>query len=102
MTHSGILHDMKSGRSYVLVRFERKDSGGGKKKVIIGEKAAPERKTVPEVHEMEIRIPGEEIVINKGFSREEEEEILAYLKEHGKEIREKAAEISSIRHIFGD
>ena len=100
MTHSGILHD-KSGRGYVLVRFERPSKSGGKKKVVIGEAGDTVVQEEKKTDEIEIKIPGDEVLLNKGFEKSEEEELILYLKEHGKEIRKSAEAISSIKHLFG-
>ena len=100
MTHSGILHD-KSGRGYVLVRFERASKDGGKKKVVIGEGGDPIVQEEKKMDEIEIKIPGDEVILNRGFEKKEEEELILYLKEHGKEIRKSAEAISSFKHLFG-
>ena len=100
MTHSGMIGDKETGKHYVLVRFERPDEGGRPKKVVIGESG--EKSDVPgKNHEIEIKLPFCEVIVNNGFSSDEVEELKEYLKEHEKEIMEKARSISSFLHIFG-
>ncbi len=99
MIHSGILSDKETGRSYVLVRFERTVEEKAKK-VVIGEGGPREVKRVRN-DEIEIKIPDGEVILNKGFDDDEVQELSAYLKENGKDIRDKAKAISSIKHILG-
>ena len=100
MTHSGLIGDREAGRHYVLVRFERPDGGMKPKKVVIGESG--EKSDVPRNnHEIEIKVPSFEVIVNNGFSDDEAEELKAYLREHEKEIMDKARSISSFLHIFG-
>ncbi len=100
VTHSGILQDKASGENYVLVRFERPAAEKKKKKVVIGEGRIEEK--APEgSDEAEIRIPSLDVIKNNGFKEEEIGEMKNYLRENGKEIREKARSISSFLHIFG-
>ena len=103
MTHSGIYHDKTTGQAFVLVRFERPSDEKPKKKVVIGGDGNPAKQEIkPKDHEMEIKIPSCEVILNRGFDRDEEEEIISYLRENGKEIMDKARAISSFKHIFGD
>ncbi len=99
MIHSGVLKDSETARSYVLVRFERTVTEK-KRKVVIGESGLRETE-VKQSQEIEIRIPEGQVILNKGFDPREVEELQVYLKEHGKEIRDKARSISSIKHILG-
>ena len=100
MTHSGVLTDKKTGKNYVLVRFERPDEGKKPKKVVIGESG--EKSDAPlKNNEIEIKVPYFEVTLNNGFSDEEAEELKSYLREHEKEIIGKAKSISSFLHIFG-
>ncbi len=100
MTHSGVLTDKETGKNYVLVRFERPDEGKKPKKVVFGESG--EKSDLPaKNNEIEIKVPYFEVALNNGFSDDEAEELIAYLREHEKEIIEKAKSISSFLHIFG-
>lgn len=105
MTHSGIYHDKTTGQAFVLVRFERPSEEKPKKKVVIGGdgiKTQTSNPVKPKDHEMEIKIPSCEVILNNGFDKDEEEEIVSYLRENGRVIMDKARAISSFKHIFGD
>lgn len=105
MTHSGIYHDKITGQAFVLVRFERPSEENPKKKIVIGSDGVMSGITdpiKPKDHEMEIKIPSCEVILNNGFDKDEEEKIISYLRENGREIMDKARAISSFKHIFGD
>ena len=91
---------METGKKYVLVRFERPDEGKKPKKVVIGESG--EKSDAPaKSNEIEIKVPFFEVTLNHGFSDDEAGGLKDYLREHEKEIMEKARSISSFLHIFG-
>ncbi|MDE7251775.1 MAG: hypothetical protein K2O32_02360 [Acetatifactor sp.] len=73
-THSSVLS--KNGKSFVLVRFERRD------------------------HSAEGTVPDCIILRSNGFTQEEIEELEDYMDQNRQQIIDAAKSISNIKHLF--